>query len=138
MCIKYSCPQKINHIYLEQNVLVLQGNYIYRYLILCFIKFLKDIMLILNLIMSKVPLKMLKIMQFSLIRYGFTLLCNLLKFIPIQFLKFAKALHKEGIKITVDVASWNSIWDFKLIGQTDVDRVMCVTYKYFYIFYSYN
>lgn len=70
-------------------------------------------------------------MQFSLIRYGFTLLCNLLKFIPIQFLKFAKALHKEGIKITVDVASWNSIWDFKLIGQTDVDRVMCVTYIIF-------
>lgn len=35
-------------------------------------------------------------------------------------------MHKEGIKVTVDVAAWNSIWDFKLIGQTDVDRVMYV------------
>jgi len=37
---------------------------------------------------------------------------------------FANAMHKNKFKVTVDVAQWSPIWNFTLLGQTTVDRVM--------------
>jgi len=36
--------------------------------------------------------------------------------------KFAKALHKEGFLLTVDIAQWSNIWQDELLSDTDVDR----------------
>lgn len=36
---------------------------------------------------------------------------------------FADAMHKAGKILTVDVASWNVVWNFTLIGASDVDQV---------------
>ena len=36
---------------------------------------------------------------------------------------FARALHAEGLQLSVDVAAWSPIWDLKAIGATSVDRV---------------
>lgn len=35
--------------------------------------------------------------------------------------KWADALHRVGKKLAVDVASWNSFWDFSLLAKTSVD-----------------
>jgi len=35
---------------------------------------------------------------------------------------FAKALHAEGFKLTVDIASWCGLWENDLLAQTAVDR----------------
>jgi len=35
---------------------------------------------------------------------------------------FAKALHAEGFKLTVDIASWCALWENDLLAKTAVDR----------------
>jgi len=37
---------------------------------------------------------------------------------------FSKAMHSHGIKVQVDIASWNPIWNWTAIGESAVDRVM--------------
>jgi len=37
---------------------------------------------------------------------------------------FADALHAQGKRLTVDVALWNPIWNYTLLSQSSVDRVM--------------
>lgn len=41
-----------------------------------------------------------------------------------QFLQtFTVAMHQHGILTSVDVATWSPIWNYTLIGQTDIDYV---------------
>lgn len=37
---------------------------------------------------------------------------------------FAQAMHAEGVMVTVDVATWSSLWNLTLIGSTAVDAIM--------------
>jgi len=37
---------------------------------------------------------------------------------------FAKALHAEGLKLTVDIASWSPVWNLTAIAATEADRVI--------------
>lgn len=37
---------------------------------------------------------------------------------------FAKAMHNEGIAVSVDVATWSALWNLTLIGNSAVDAVM--------------
>jgi hypothetical protein len=37
---------------------------------------------------------------------------------------FSKAMHTVGVKVQVDIASWNPIWNWTAIGATAIDRVM--------------
>jgi len=37
--------------------------------------------------------------------------------------KFANILHKQGLKLTIDVASWNTLWNYTLLSQSTVDRI---------------
>lgn len=37
--------------------------------------------------------------------------------------KLADALHTNGKKLTVDVATWNPLWNYTLLSQTTVDRI---------------
>jgi hypothetical protein len=41
---------------------------------------------------------------------------------------FSDKLHAAGIKVTADVAGWNPIWDFNLLGKTSVDRLLSVSF----------
>jgi spore germination protein YaaH len=41
--------------------------------------------------------------------------------------KFADALHQIGKKLTVCIASWNAVWDWKGIGTSGVDKVMVMS-----------
>eukprot|EP01119_Soliformovum_irregulare_P021167 TRINITY_DN6997_c0_g1_i3.p1 TRINITY_DN6997_c0_g1~~TRINITY_DN6997_c0_g1_i3.p1 ORF type:complete len:220 (+),score=44.55 TRINITY_DN6997_c0_g1_i3:76-735(+) len=36
---------------------------------------------------------------------------------------FANELHRHGKKLTVDVASWNPLWNWTLISESNVDKV---------------
>lgn len=36
---------------------------------------------------------------------------------------FADAMHARGIKVSVDVATWTSFWDYSAIGKSSVDYV---------------
>lgn len=38
--------------------------------------------------------------------------------------EFADSLHTFGKKLTIDVASYDSFWDFSLLAQTSVDQIM--------------
>ena len=35
---------------------------------------------------------------------------------------FAKALHKENLKLTVDIATWSSVWDYDALPLTSADE----------------
>lgn len=37
---------------------------------------------------------------------------------------FADALHKEGLKLSVDVATWSSVWNYTAIAETTSDIVI--------------
>jgi len=37
---------------------------------------------------------------------------------------FSEAMHKNGFKVSVDVATWSPIWDIPAIAKTDVDYIM--------------
>lgn len=37
---------------------------------------------------------------------------------------FADALHANGLKLTVDVATWSPIWDYDAIALTNVDSII--------------
>lgn len=37
---------------------------------------------------------------------------------------FSNAMHAQGIKVSVDAATWNPIWNFTLLAQTSLDRVI--------------
>jgi len=37
---------------------------------------------------------------------------------------FADALHSVGKQLTVDIADWNPFWNFSLLAQTTVDRLI--------------
>jgi len=41
--------------------------------------------------------------------------------------KFAKALHKEGFTLTVDIASWCTLFDDDLLAPTAVDRFITMS-----------
>jgi len=41
--------------------------------------------------------------------------------------EFAHALHQIGCNLTVDVATWNPLWDFNLISQSAVDRIFTMS-----------
>jgi len=36
---------------------------------------------------------------------------------------FANALHKENLKVGVDVATWNPVWNYTLLSLSSVDRI---------------
>jgi len=38
--------------------------------------------------------------------------------------KFADALHDNGKFLSVDIASWNTFWNFELLGSTTVDKII--------------
>jgi len=41
-----------------------------------------------------------------------------------QFLHtFSQAMHQHGLLTSVDVATWSPIWNYTLIGQTDIDYI---------------
>jgi len=41
---------------------------------------------------------------------------------------FAEVLHKEGLKLTVDIANWNDVWDWKKMNDTTtVDKLMVMS-----------
>jgi hypothetical protein len=40
---------------------------------------------------------------------------------------FAGELHKHGKKLTVAIASWNAIWNWTLLAQTKVDKLMIMS-----------
>jgi hypothetical protein len=42
------------------------------------------------------------------------------------YFQFADTMHESGVKVTVDVATWNEVWDWQLIDNTSVDKVMYV------------
>jgi hypothetical protein len=51
-------------------------------------------------------------------------------------------LHTNGLKLTVDVASWNHIWNWTLIAESQADRVITMTTytgtsKFFIFFFSF-
>ena len=35
---------------------------------------------------------------------------------------FAKELHKHGLLLTVDIATWSPIWNYDLLAKTSADR----------------
>jgi len=40
-------------------------------------------------------------------------------------------MHEINVEVTVDIASWNKIWNWPLIGKTSVDKVLIMsTYVY--------
>jgi len=44
---------------------------------------------------------------------------------------FARKMHEINVEVTVDIASWNKIWNWPLIGKTSVDKVLIMsTYVY--------
>jgi len=40
---------------------------------------------------------------------------------------FADSLHQKGFLLTMDIATWNAIWDWNLLNATDVDRIMLMS-----------
>ncbi|KAH3759947.1 hypothetical protein Pelo_8259 [Pelomyxa schiedti] len=40
--------------------------------------------------------------------------------------QFADALHLKGKVLSVDVATWNTIWNYELIAQSHVDYINCM------------
>lgn len=40
---------------------------------------------------------------------------------------FANSLHEEGYLLTMDVATWNPVWDWSLLNSTSVDRIMIMS-----------
>jgi len=41
--------------------------------------------------------------------------------------EFANALHAVGKKVSVDIGSWSTIWNWQLIGQSTVDYVLVMS-----------
>jgi len=41
--------------------------------------------------------------------------------------KFAISLHAIGKKLSVDVATWSSIWNYTLLSASGVDKVMTMS-----------
>jgi hypothetical protein len=41
--------------------------------------------------------------------------------------KFATELHNFDMELTVDAATWDPIWNFTLIGATNIDRVLTMS-----------
>ncbi|KAH3757243.1 hypothetical protein Pelo_10973 [Pelomyxa schiedti] len=37
---------------------------------------------------------------------------------------FSNALHAQGVQVQVDIASWNLFWNFTLINETPVDKII--------------
>lgn len=37
---------------------------------------------------------------------------------------FAKSLHEHGLKLSVDVATWSTIWNYTAIAETEADMVI--------------
>ena len=36
---------------------------------------------------------------------------------------FSDAMHERGVKVSVDIATWTSFWDYDAIGKSSVDLV---------------
>lgn len=40
---------------------------------------------------------------------------------------FANAMHEAGKKLTMAAATWNPIWNFNLLGKTNIDKIMTMS-----------
>ena len=40
---------------------------------------------------------------------------------------FADRLHQHGKKLTVDVATWNLVWNWTLLSHSSVDKIMLMS-----------
>jgi len=40
---------------------------------------------------------------------------------------FADALHQNGFILTMDISSWNPVWNWTLLSESDVDKIMLMS-----------